>query len=183
MSLFSITIYFLISAIGFMMGYLYKKSYTNAQFFQIEPQKVLKIFWIVFGMAMAATLLLSWLTMSVLNDPVAPDIRSLKFQDTKSIMIFFLNVFFFALIILSNLYSLTLKKISVLPYLLSLVFYIGFVLNDAYYISNYFILWKKSLKIFMGDFEALQLINWMKSFFALLVTLFNIVMIWWGLKK
>ena len=52
MSLFSLIIYFLISAIGFMMGYLYKKSNTSAQFFQIDPQKVLRIFRIVFALAL-----------------------------------------------------------------------------------------------------------------------------------
>jgi hypothetical protein len=121
--------------------------------------------------------------MHVLSDTKIPDESSLKFQDTKSVMIFFLNLFFFALIILSNLHSQTLKKISVLPYIVSLAFYVGFVLNDAYYISDYFILWKKSLKLLKGDFEAFHLINWMKSLFALIVTAFNAGMIWWGLRK
>ena len=183
MSLFSLIIYFLISAIGFMMGYLYKKSNTSAQFFEINPQKVLRIYWIVLSQALISTFVLSWLTMHVLNDTQVPDDSSLKFQDAKSVMIFFLNLFFFALMILSNLYSQTLKKVSFLPYFLTLVFYVGFVLNDAYYISDYFILWKKSLKLLTGDFEALHLINWMKSMFALAVTVFNAGMIWWGLRK
>jgi hypothetical protein len=183
MSLFSLTLFLLIAAIGFMMGYLYKKTSTNAQFFNINPDKILRIFWIVFALAMVSTFVLSWLTMHVLSDTKIPDESSLKFQDTKSVMIFFLNLFFFALIILSNLHSQTLKKISVLPYIVSLAFYVGFVLNDAYYISDYFILWKKSLKLLKGDFEAFHLINWMKSLFALIVTAFNAGMIWWGLRK
>ncbi len=181
--MFSLIIYFLVAAIGFMMGYLYKKSYTNAQFFDVDSQKLLRIFLIVFLLAIVSTFAFSWLTMHVLDNTSIPDESSMKYQDRKSIMIFLLNLFFLALMIISNLYSQAQKKVALIPYLLVFSFYVLFVLKDAYYISDYFSMWQKSLQLLKGDLPDFHSTAWMKSTFAFTVTAFNALMIWWGLKK
>jgi hypothetical protein len=181
--MFSLIIYVLIAAIGFMMGYLYRKTHTTAQFFDIEPKKLLKIFIWVFGIAVVSTYAISWLAMHALGSTTIPDDSSMKFKDTKSIMIFLLNFFFFALIVLANFYSQALKKIAFIPYLLALGFYVAFILKDAYFISDYFALWQKSMKILKGDLPDFHSTAWMKSLLGFIVTSFNVLMIWWGLRK
>ncbi len=181
--MFSFIIYILIAAIGFMMGFLYKRSFTTAQFFQVEPKKLLRVFTIVFVVAVVLTFALSWWTMHVLGNITIPDESSMKYKDTKSIMIFLLNLFFLVLMVIANLYSQARKKVALIPYLLVLGFYALFILKDAYYISDYFSMWQKSLQLLKGDLPDFHSTGWMKSGLALIVTSFNAVMIWWGLRK
>jgi len=181
--MFSIIIYILVAAIGFMMGYLYKKSFTTAQFFQVEPNKLLRVFTIVFLIAVVLTFALSWWTMHVLSNTNIPDESSMRYKDTKSVMIFLMNLFFLVLMIIANLYSQALKKIAIIPYLLVFGFYVLFVMKDAYYISDYFSMWQKSLQLLKGDLPDLHSNGWMKTCLALIVTSFNALMVWWGLRK
>jgi hypothetical protein len=181
--MFSLIIYILVIAIGFMMGYVYRKSFTTAQFFQVEPKKLLRVFTIVFGVAVVATFALSWLTTYVLHDTTIPDDSSMKYKDAKSVMVFLLNVFFLSLMIIANLYSQAQKKVAVVPYLLVFGFYVLFVLNDAYFISDYFLMWQQSLKLLKGDLPDFHSTAWMKSGLAFFVTSFNAAMVWWGLRK
>jgi anaerobic C4-dicarboxylate transporter len=167
-----------------MMGYLYRKSYTTAQFFQVEPRRLLKIFLWVFGIAIVSTYAFSWLTVHALHDTTIPDDSSMKFKDSKSIMEFLLNFFFFALIVLANLYSQALKKIAWIPYLLALGFYAMFIIKDAYYISPYFDSWQQALKLLKEDLnDDFHSEAWIKNLLGLVVTAFNAFMIWWGLRK
>ena len=181
--MFSLIIYILVASIGFMMGYLYKKSFTTAQFFQVEPKKLLRVFTIVFLVAIVLTLALSWWTMHVLGNTSIPDESSMRYQDTKSIMVFLMNLSFLVLMIIANLYSQALKKIAILPYLLVFGFYVMFVMNDVYYLSDYFSMWQKSLLLLKGDLPDFRSTGWMKSCLACVVTSFNAAMIWWGLRK
>ncbi|MBP6731520.1 MAG: hypothetical protein KA149_05645 [Chitinophagales bacterium] len=181
--MFSLIIYILIAAIGFMMGFLYKKAYTTAQFFSIDPNKVLRVFTVVFVVAVFLTFGLSWYTLHVLSDIQIPDDSSIKYHDTKSVMIFFINLFFLILVLLANLYSQTQKKIAYIPYLLAFGFYAVFILKDAYSISDYFVFWQHSLQLLKGDLPDFHSTGWMKSGLAFTVTLFNAGMIWWGLRK
>ena len=98
-------------------------------------------------------------------------------------MVFLMNVSFLALMVLANLYSQTVKKVSPVPYLLVIAFYVLFVLKDAYYISDYFAIWQQSKKLLQGDLPDFHSKAWMKAFIASGVTAFNAVMVWWGLRK
>lgn len=182
-SLFSLTIYILIAAVGFMMGYVYKKSITTAQFFNPDPKKALRVFMFIFITAIVITFLLSWYTMHTLASTTIPDESSMRYQNAKSIMIFMLNLFFFALIVSSNVYSQSLKKVAIVPYLLSFGFYLVFVIKDAYYISDYYTVWQKSLQLLQGDLPDFHSKGWIKTILAFTVTSFNALMIWWGLRK
>lgn len=176
-----------------MMGFVYKRSYTSAQFFQIEPKKVLRIFTIIFGVAIVLTLGLSWFTMYILGNSNIPGNDTMKqlqakdmalrFMDIQSVMVFFMNVSFMALMVLANLYSQALKKVSPIPYLLAIAFYVLFVLKDAYYLGDYFALWQKSMELLQGDLPDFHSTAWMKAFIASSVTAFNAGMVWWGLRK
>jgi len=181
--MFSLIIYILIAAIGFMMGFLYKRSHTTAQFFNPDPKKAFRIFLIVLSAAVVLTLVLSWLATYVLKSSQISEDGNIKYQDTKSIMVFILNFFFLILIILANAYSQTVKKIAFVPYLLAVSFYSVFILTDAYFISDYFAIWQKSLQLFHGNLTDLHNTARMKCVLAFIVTAFNVGMIWWGMRK
>lgn len=165
------------------MGFLYKKSFTTSQFLTIDPKKVLRVYGIVLLIAAVSTFFLSWYTTHVLANSEIPDDSSMRYHDTKSIMIFFINLFFMALMVFANLYSQTAKKIAPLPYLLTWGFYSVFVLLDAYYISDHFSFWQQSLHLLKGELPEGHTTGWMKTGLAFIVTSFNAVMIWWGLRK
>ena len=181
--MFSLIIYILIAAVGFTMVFIYKQTNTTAQILKPDPEKVKKIFMVVFGVATVLTFALSWFTTYELQATNIPLEGSMKYQNMKSVMIFVLNFSFLLMIILANAYSLSLKKLSVVPYLLAIGFYAGFVLKDAYIISDYFSLWQKSLKMLKGDLPDFHSAAWVKCWLGTAVTAFNIILIWFGLRK
>ncbi len=181
--MFSLIIYILIAAVGFTMVFIYKQTNTTAQILKPDPEKIKKIFTIVFGVAAVITFALSWYTTYELQANNIPLEGSMKYQNTKSVMIFVLNFSFLIMIILANAYSLALKKLAVVPYLLAVGFYVAFVLKDAYIISDYFSLWQRSLKMLKGDLPDFHSTAWVKCWLGSAVTLFNVSLIWFGLRK
>jgi hypothetical protein len=181
--MFSLIIYILIAAVGFTMVFLYKQTYTAAQVTGPKPETFRKIFTWVFIAATVVTFALSWFTTYELQATNIPLEGSIKYENMKSVMVFVLNFSFLIMIILANAYSLSLKKLAVIPYLLALGFYTAFVLKDAYIISDYFSLWQKSLKMLKGDLPDFHSAAWVKCWMGSAVTVFNAVIIWFGLRK
>ncbi len=181
--MFSLIIYILTAAIGFMMGYLYKRSFTNAQFLNPDPKKALRLFITMFSIAVLLTFGLSWITTRLLSESTIAEEGNIKYQNTHSVMIFVLNFFFFVLMVLANIYSQSLKKIAWVPYVLTIGFYALFIMKDAYYVSNYYVTWQQAMHLNVGDISDLIQKAWTKCAIGLGVTIFNFGMIWWGLKK
>ena len=96
-SLFSLTIYFIIAAIGFMMGYLFKHAKTNAQTFSPNPKIVLKIYMLSFVVALVTTYALSYFATHSLVTSASPEEGDINYHNERSLMIFALNFFFFIL--------------------------------------------------------------------------------------
>ena len=113
--MFSIIIYILIAAVGFTMVFLYKQAYTTAKILKPDPEKVRKVFMIVFWTACIVTFVLSWLTTYELQSSNIPLESSIKYQNMKSVMLFVLNFSFLIMVILANAYSLSLKKLAIVP--------------------------------------------------------------------
>ena len=181
--MFSLIIYIIIAAVGFTMVYIYKQSNTTAELLKPDPKKVKKIFMIVFGVAVVITFALSWLTTYELQATNIPLEGSMKYENMKSVMLFVLNFSFLIMIIIANIYSLSLKKLAIVPYMLAAGFYVAFVLKDAYIISDYFSLWQKSLKLLKGDLPDFHSTAWVKCWLGSGVTIFNVALIWLGLRK
>src|SRR5215216_5386140 len=97
--MFSLIIYILIVAIGFMMGFLYKRSHTSSTFFNPDPKKAMRLFLILLGVATVVTLALSLFAPYSLQTTNIPEEGLLKFHNTKSIMVFTINVFFLLLVV------------------------------------------------------------------------------------
>ncbi len=182
-SLFSFILYIIIAAIGFMMVFLYKQTNTSASILKPNPDKIKRVFIIFLSVAAVITFALSWYTTYELNTSSIPVESSMKYENMKSVMIFALNLSFLVLIILANAYSLALKKTAWLFYLLGFAFYALFVLKDGYIISDYFSLWQKSLKLLKGDLPDFHSTAWIKCWLGATVTLFNSLLVWWGLRK
>jgi hypothetical protein len=181
--MFTLIIYILIVAIGFMMGFLYKRSHTSSTFFNPDPKKAMRLFLILFGVATVVTLALSLFAPYSLQTTNIPEEGLLKFHNTKSIMVFTINVFFLLLVVFANAYSQALKRVGFVAYFLAFGFYALFILADAYYIRDYFTLWQKSLQLFQGNVNEYRNTGWMKCGLAFLVTAFNAGIIWWGFRK
>jgi hypothetical protein len=181
--MFSLIIYILTAAIGFMMGFVYKRSHTSSTFFNPDPKKGMKLFLILFFIAVIVTCGLSLFAPYSLQTTNIPEEGVLKFHNTKSILVFTMNVFFLVLVVLANAYSQALKRVGFVAYLLAFGFYALFVLADAYYISDYFSLWQKSLQLFQGNITEYRNTGWVKCGLAFLTTAFNAGIIWWGFRK
>jgi hypothetical protein len=182
-SLFSLTLYILIAAIGLIMGLSSKQAIANLQVIKPNPVKVFRLFLILFTVAIVINLTLSYFATNSLTSANIPDEGSMKFQNFKSVMIFMQNLFFLALVVIANIYSLARKKISPIPYLLAIVLYTFFVLLDAHYLSDYYVVWQKSLRILKGELPDFHSTAWIKCGLGASVTIFNAVMIWWGIRK
>lgn len=164
------------------MGVVYRNSKTSAQFLKPDPKNAMKLFLSVFVTATLLALALSHLAIYELNTTSMPSVDAIKYQNVKSIMIFILNLFFFLLVILSNAYSLARKKLAIFPYVLTIGFYVLFIIKDAYYISDYYGLWQKSLLLMKGDLPDFHQTGLIKCWLGTAVTAFNALMVWWGMR-
>ncbi len=184
--MFSLIIYLLITAIGFMMAFLYKQAYTTSRLFNPEPRKLCKIFLSAFAGAVVVTIGLSGWTLHVLNSSPVLEMGKVEFHNARQVLFFSLNFFFLVLMVLSNLYSQAQKKISLITYLLTFIFYTLTVVLDSFWISEKYIVWQGMVmkaavsEIDIPDFHSTGL---MKCGLAFLVTVFNAIIIWWGLRK
>ncbi|MCW5909349.1 MAG: hypothetical protein KIS94_15900 [Chitinophagales bacterium] len=181
--MFSVILFIILAAVGFMMGFLYKKVFTTSKLLNPEPAKTLKIFVWFFATALVVSLALSYFTSQALGASEIAEEADMRYQNLESTLTFTIHVFYFLMIVLANAYSQSLKKFAPLPYILALGFYALFILADAYYITDAYILWQKSMQLIRNDVPDYTGAAWSKCFMALLVTAFNSLMIWWGLRK
>lgn len=184
--MFSLITYILITAIGFMMGFLYKKTHTQSSFFNPDPKKSLKIFSWFLGGAVVVLLALSALATHSLKTTQIPgeaDIANMDYNNYHSVIVFVLNLSFLILVVLSNAYSQSLKKLGFVPYIIAAGFYIMFILGDAYFVSDIYLMWQKSMQLIQGELPDYTENALIKSFLGFSVTAFNAVMIWWSLRK
>lgn len=181
--MFTSILFVILAAIGFMMGVLYKRAITSAQFLNPEPKRLLRWFLWIFWVGIVITFALSYFVPKALTSSSIPEENNIQYNNLKSLMIFSINLFFFVQVILANLYSQALKKIAPVPYVLAFCFYAVFILKDAYYITDYYMLWQKSMQLIHGEVPDFTSLAWTKCLLALIVTAFNSFMIWWGLRK
>lgn len=181
--MFSLITYIIIAAIGFMMGFLYKKTHTASTFFNPEPKKSLRIFSWVFGAAFLSLSILCFLAIRALNTTPIPEEANIDYNNFHSVIFFVLNFSFLVLVVLANAYSQSLKKLAIIPYLLAVGFYAVFILADAYYISDVYLMWQKSMQLIHGEMPDYTENALTKCALGFAVTAFNAAMVWWGLRK
>lgn len=181
--IFSLLLFIILLAVGFMMGVLYKRTHTTASLLNPNPHIALKAFIWVFSLAIVITFALSYFTTKALTATEIPEENNMSYENLKSVMVFTINLSFFLLIVISNAYSQSLKKLAPMPYVLAFAFYCIFILKDAYYITDYYLMWQKTLQLIHEDLESFTKAAWTRCFAAMIVTTFNAGMVWWGLRK
>ena len=181
--MFSLIIYLLIAAVGFMMAVLYKRTESTAAFFNPDPNRLLKSFTILFVVSLLLTFLASFFTMRALTHSQITEEGNMQYNSMKELMYFVLNFFFLVLMINVNLYSQARKAVAWGAYLLVFSFYALFVIKDAYYLTNYYIVWQKAMQLLTGEIPDFTQRGWTKVGFGFLVTVLNAVVVWWGFRK
>lgn len=181
--MFTLFTYILIVAIGFMMGVLYKRTTTSVGLLNPDPSKTLKLYIGVLITALLVTFGISWYTTHALHRAQLPEEGQIVYNNTHSILIFTLNFFFFALVVLSNAYSQAVKHLAWGAYVLTFGYYAVFILKDAYVITDYYILWQRSMQLIRNDIPDFTQTAWAKCLLGFIVTAFNAGMIAWGLRK
>jgi hypothetical protein len=181
--MFTFIIFIIIAGIGFVMGYIYKKSTTSLAFFTPNELGTLRNFMIVFTLGMIACFALSWYTLTTLGATEMPADNKLRFDNMRSVMIFFVNIFFLLMVVFSNLHSQGAKKLKIVPYLLAIGFYLVFTIKDNLYIAEIFSNWQRYYQLIASDVNTPAQKGLLKSAIAVSVTAFNAIMIWWGLRK
>src|SRR5688572_18919697 len=120
--MFSLIIFALIVAIGFMMGVLYKRTHSTASFFNPDPIRASKRFYVFFAFALITTTALSWWAVYALRTAHLPEESSIRYLNMKSVVIFVVNLSFLLLTVLANMTSQSFKKIIFFPYLVTIGF-------------------------------------------------------------
>jgi hypothetical protein len=180
-SLFSLTIYILSAAIGFMMGFLYKNAKSNNLVVNPDPAKTYRLFLNVFVIGVVALGALSYFTVRALKPAAIAEDSAIKFRDIKQVLIFFLTLFFMGLTIIANYHALSIKRVRPLPYLLIVCFYAVFILIDVHYISPHFADWQYTNHLLTGDMPDYRATGWIKCGLGFAVTAFNAFMMWWAI--
>lgn len=165
------------------MGYVYKNATTSLAFFSPGERGTLRNFMMIFAIGTIFCFALSWYTLHMLAPSDIPADNKLRFDNTRSIMIFFINLFFLLMIVFANLHTQGSKKLKPIPYLLAIGFYLAFTIKDNLYIAEIFTNWQRYYQILTTDANMPAQKGLVKSMMAVIVTAFNAVMVWWGLRK
>lgn len=181
--MFSLIIYILIAAIGFMLGVLYKRAHTAASIFNPDPKTGLKLFSYTAAVVFVALSVLSFLKTYTLRNTAISEEANISYNNYHSTFYFILNISFLVLVVLADIYSQSLKKLSIIPYVIAFGIYAIFILADAYYVSDIYLMWQKSIQMVQGELPDYTENSHTKCMLGFGVTAFNAFMIWWGLRK
>lgn len=181
--MFSLIIYILIAAIGFMLGVLYKRTHTAASILNPDPKKALRVFSYVAGAVFVVLFALSFFETYTLRSTEIPEEANISYNNYHSTFYFLLNISFLILVVLADAYSQSLKKLAILPYVIAFGIYAVFILADAYYVSDIYLMWQKSMQMIQGELPDYTENSHIKCLLGFAVTAFNAAMIWWGLRK
>lgn len=179
----SLLTYIITAANGFMLAFLYKKTFTTANVLSPDPKRILRIFLTIFISAVVIIYGLSWYATYSLRTAEIPEEGRVKFESFTQLVHFLVSVAFFVLVLFSNILSQTIKKIAPVPYLLAALFYALFTLKASYHLNDYYLLWQKSLNLLAGPVHFEHSNSWFKAGIGLGVTGFNVLITWWSLRK
>ena len=166
-----------------MLGVLYKRTHTAASIFNPDPAKALKLFSYAAAVAFVVLSVLSFFETYTLRATDIAEEANISYNNYHSTFYFILNISFLILVILADAYSQSLKRLSLIPYAIAYGIYALFILADAYYISDVYMMWQKSMQLIQGDLPDYTENSLTKCLLGFAVTAFNAVMIWWGLRK
>jgi len=182
--MFTLLLFLVIIGVGTMMAILYKGTTTTANLLNPDPKISLRVFILSFVIAMLTTYGLSWYATYSIYKSDLPEEGNINYQNLKTLTFFIINISYFLMMLFANAYAQSLKKIAAAPYLLTLSFYIAFILRDAYVVTPYYIEWAQNAELMLNN----ELSNYAetaryKCIIATFTTAYNAAAIWWSLRK
>jgi len=165
------------------MGTIYKQSFSNVQMLNIAPAKFSRLFVILVGIGIVICSFLSFKAIKSFHEAGMAEDMAHSYEDYESMLIYFLNLGFIVLTIVSNLHSQASKNISWHFYLTTFLIYAGFAVLDNFYLEDAFFHFKKMNQLWKGEFSMASLSGYISLFIAAVLCVFNALMTRWGLKK
>lgn len=165
------------------MGYFTKNAYTTLNFFKWNERRVMRVWLTVFVLGMVTTYAFSQGTIFQLRQPEIAQDSADKFRDWRSMFEFSLAFFFLPLLVLSNLYSLTTRRVNFVLYLFTFLYAAIFSYKNLQNMSELLFNWEKHFGILKDSLELSNTSFWVHIFAYAFICIFNSVLIWWGLKK
>ncbi len=176
--------YIIVGLIGLMMGTVYKRSFSNIEMLRISPYKVARLYGIIVLCSAIICGYLSYRAVTVFTAQDAmPEDKAHFFQDYQSMLIYFLNLGFILMIILSNLHSFVANKISWQFYLQTFGIYAACAGRDNFFLQDTVVHFKKMNQLWQGEFSFANIVGYVSLFVSASLTVFNAYMTYWGLKK
>lgn len=181
--MFTVIIYILIGLIGVIMGTLYKRSISSISGLKFEPKKVRKLYWrFAFLMIVLYAFLCYQAIKSFHQDvPLAED-KMHRFQDYELMLIYFLNIGFMVMIILSNVYSMSAQNVRIPMYVFTFLIYAAFVVLDNFMLEDALFQFKKINLLWQGDFNLAYIKGYLSLLFCAGLCAFNAFMTHRGIK-
>lgn len=180
--MFTIITNILIVLIGIMMATVYKRSVSSISGLQIDPIAVRKLYWCVAGVLIVLCAFLSYKAISSFHEDGIAEEQMQRSQDYESMMIFFLNIGFMVLIVLSNVYSMRAMEVRISMYVFTFLIYAGFVVLDDFLLEDALFQFKKINQLWEGDFNFSSLKGYLTLIFCAVLCAFNALMTYWGIK-
>jgi phosphate starvation-inducible membrane PsiE len=166
-----------------MMGTIYKRSFTNVQMLNIAPARFARLFLICASIGIVICSFLSYKAIKSFHEVGMAEDMAHAFEDYESMLVYFLNLGFIVLMVISNLHSQVSKKISWYFYLLTFLIYATFAVLDNFFLEDAFFHFKKINLLWKGEFSLAEVGGYISLFIAAGLCVFNALMTRWGLKK
>ncbi len=181
--MFSFLTYLIILGIGIMMANVYRYSVSNISMFKIEPERLHKAFWgaVLVGIVICAYL--SYRTILSFREAGVAEDKLHLYHDNEQMLIFFLNLGFIVMIVLSNLSSMASKRLLWPFYIVTFLVYSLFAVIDNFFLEDVLFQFKKINQLWNGEFNLASIKGYLMLITTAVLCSFNALMISWGLKK
>lgn len=179
----TITLFILTAALGFMMAYLYKHAYTTLQTLSPSPYFSFRIFIGLYTTGIVLLYGIGWYAANQLYNSRVPEEAKITFHTWYEVHTLLLPLIYLVLVLLSNAYSQSHKKLEWLPYLFSFLFFAVFHIRDHKSVLGYLVKWQQNLGMIQALPETFDFMFWLKLALCFITTAFNALIVWWGLKK
>jgi hypothetical protein len=166
-----------------MMGTVYKRSISDLAILRISPDKVARWYYILMTIGIVLCGYLCYRSVQSFAEVGMAEDKVHFFEDNRSMLVYFLNVGFIILIVISNLHSLTSKRISWLYYILTFSVYAVYAVIDSFFLQDTYFHFKQINQLWHGGFKLEYYWGYLSLFFCAALTAFNAYMTSWGLKK
>lgn len=166
-----------------MMANVYRYSVSNISMFQIAPVQIKKVFW---GAALAGIAICAYLSyrtiLSFWDAGVAEDKLHL-YHDNEQMLIFFLNLGFIVMIVLSNTISMASKRVLWPFYMGTFLVYALFAVIDNFFLEDVFFQFKKINQLWNGEFNVASIKGYLMLITTVALCTFNALIIKWGIEQ